>query len=1390
MFNRLTIYILLTFGLSLLQAQFDVVEPTGLPYHVIIQNAQLDGFNAPVGSTIGLFDGGICVGSAMIQNNQENLDIVVWEEDTWSNLQGFNSNSTIHAQLHTFLYGQEIIVNSDIEVVLGDGTYGYGSYTVINLNNESGLINSLELSEIDLLFEPTTMGEMSVRSLFIANTGNVRTLITSFQLNSSIFQIQSMVDSISAGSTEEIIIEFTPNQNIAYDTQLTLNTDSYETGQVVVNISGLGLQVALPVLEISESQVIFEPIPEENFYQKQVVLTNTGSSNLVISSIQLSEGSNFEVASNLNEIGPGQSFPLNIVFDPMTAGTVSDVLFIFSNANNGSQQSIYLEGYSFSSAFNPVNPTGYPYHIVVSELSVDGNSFQIDDEIAVFQEDLCVGSFFVNNQIEQASIVVWKENTNSGLPGYTNGTPFTCKIKTTSYGIPVILDLGLTLIQGDGTFGYGEFSVVALDANSGLEPVLNTSEPMVMFPPTQIGQEYVKILSLFNIGQTNLILSDLTVSDDIFLVSIQENIILPGDQKEIEILFNPTDAIPYSETLNIHSNDPLNPVLTIDLAGQGLPVQESELTADATLINLEPTSVGDTNFVNLNLFNSGSGILNILSIDVSNNNFFLLNSDISVIQPGESLDAVIGFTPADTGPYSCTVSIENTSINNPVFSVQINGTAFEGFFNSVEPTGLPYLVVIEDIINNSDVLIQSGDEIGIFDGSVCVGFIVVSEENPLSGVSWELNSIGENMPGFVIGNSIQLRYFSRRNDVPEVRAIEAVFHEGGFFGEGPYSSAEITLNNNIISPFVIGDLPSIEVDEDEGEVNIPIDLNEYFFHPYGDPLSYQVIFEQGILDSISYDSNGLNLLSSPNSFGLTSFIIRAFDGHIYTDAPVNLVINNVNDAPSINPIGNYITNEDISFSVELNILDVDEDELFITAIDSNNLSIVEIIENNIYLTPIENIFGTSTVSIFVNDGFLIDSTSFSYEILSVNDSPQILSPGDLQFPEDSSLSVVLDIYDVDGDDLTIEVSSNNNQLIVTLTDSILSLSSELNWFGSSVVEINVTDGFLENSLSFSVEVFNVDDPPILISSLDSLILIEDGMDTNFVDLDTLFYDIDNGLEFECLLLDDELGLIILEDSKVFFQLSPNAYGETGIVLNAFNSSRESVSDTIPLVIIPVNDPPSLFELSQIDSIILSQTSLNEDTEFIWSVSNDIENDEVTYFFSLDIKDQNDNIIHSLDSAIVNNVLILENEVLLSLIGENSNAIFTLSWDVYAFDGSASTYANNGPQSIILDVGGMLKVDEILMLPQELFLEQNYPNPFNPSTRIRFSIPSFTDVEIVFHNILGELVNSVSLGGLQPGLHEFQWYGEADNGLHLSSGTYYYTIMTKNQRITRKLVLIK
>ena len=51
-------------GLKTLQGQFEPVESTGLPYHVIISQALTDGDPLPAGSQIGVFDGELCVGAS------------------------------------------------------------------------------------------------------------------------------------------------------------------------------------------------------------------------------------------------------------------------------------------------------------------------------------------------------------------------------------------------------------------------------------------------------------------------------------------------------------------------------------------------------------------------------------------------------------------------------------------------------------------------------------------------------------------------------------------------------------------------------------------------------------------------------------------------------------------------------------------------------------------------------------------------------------------------------------------------------------------------------------------------------------------------------------------------------------------------------------------------------------------------------------------------------------------------------------------------------------------------------------------------------------------------------------------------------------------------------
>jgi hypothetical protein len=83
------------------------------------------------------------------------------------------------------------------------------------------------------------------------------------------------------------------------------------------------------------------------------------------------------------------------------------------------------------------------------------------------------------------------------------------------------------------------------------------------------------------------------------------------------------------------------------------------------------------------------------------------------------------------------------------------------------------------------------------------------------------------------------------------------------------------------------------------------------------------------------------------------------------------------------------------------------------------------------------------------------------------------------------------------------------------------------------------------------------------------------------------------------------------------------------------------------------------------------------------------------------------------------------------------------------------------------------------------LEQNFPNPFNPVTRIEYSLQKKTDVKLVVYDLVGKEVASFNQGEQAPGSHFVIF-----NGTNLSSGVYYYKIITKEFTDTKKMLLIK
>jgi photosystem II stability/assembly factor-like uncharacterized protein len=101
----------------------------------------------------------------------------------------------------------------------------------------------------------------------------------------------------------------------------------------------------------------------------------------------------------------------------------------------------------------------------------------------------------------------------------------------------------------------------------------------------------------------------------------------------------------------------------------------------------------------------------------------------------------------------------------------------------------------------------------------------------------------------------------------------------------------------------------------------------------------------------------------------------------------------------------------------------------------------------------------------------------------------------------------------------------------------------------------------------------------------------------------------------------------------------------------------------------------------------------------------------------------------------------------------------------------------------------------LKLPEQFSLGQNYPNPFNPSTKIEFTIPQSSFVNLKIYNVLGEEVATLVNETKAAGNYEvnFSAKGRSASGgntANLPSGIYFYKLQAGNFSESKKMILLK
>jgi len=149
---------------------------------------------------------------------------------------------------------------------------------------------------------------------------------------------------------------------------------------------------------------------------------------------------------------------------------------------------------------------------------------------------------------------------------------------------------------------------------------------------------------------------------------------------------------------------------------------------------------------------------------------------------------------------------------------------------------------------------------------------------------------------------------------------------------------------------------------------------------------------------------------------------------------------------------------------------------------------------------------------------------------------------------------------------------------------------------------------------------------------------------------------------------------------------------------------------------------------------------------------------------------------------------LREETLTSGVTSVSYNFVTLSGaqvSIVAADASPPNSGTITAESTSYNIAIVTSIKNISGLPQNFDLTQNYPNPFNPSTKIEYSIPEESFVQLIVYDFLGNEVATLVNAEQSAGSYRADF-----SGAELSSGIYIAKLLAGNFSKTIKMALLK
>ena len=523
----------------------------------------------------------------------------------------------------------------------------------------------LVYDKTELNFGKIQQGDTLQKFILLQNFGDRTLKVFNFYNNDTTFQIlASDTIRIEKEQSYYLWVKFAPQDTMQHNDALNFATNDPNNQFVEINLVGKG-EPNEQQLIVSFHELNFGSVLIHSQAKDSLLVSNTGNRTLTVSNI-LSTNTHFRPNVTFFTISPQQTKKVYIYFRPDSIKQFTGKLSIVSNDPVADSIFVQLSGNGRDST---------DQHIILTSKELEFGE--------VAKNNTKIMSLVINNSGERkleitdifSSLPVFSPTQtdltilgNSFQTIYVNFEP----TESVQY-----IDT-LKIVSNDPE---SDTSFVFL-SGKGREPLaqkIAISDTVLDFGAVAFGRNITKYLHIYNTGERNLSVFNVSVSDSQFQIPQDWFILEPGENKNLAITFSPTSEMQATAYLILQSNDPKNSQVSVTLYGKGTIYQGPEVAIDPDNLNFGSTYIGAQKQLSFKIYNrSQYSTLNITDYSLSNSTFKIIQMP-NAVQRSDSSYIRVAYQPSQTGYHYGSLTIFTNDAYNEQIYLNLTGIGVNDF---------------------------------------------------------------------------------------------------------------------------------------------------------------------------------------------------------------------------------------------------------------------------------------------------------------------------------------------------------------------------------------------------------------------------------------------------------------------------------------------------------------------------------------------------------------------------------------------------------------------------------------------------------------------------------------------------------------------------------------